>query len=237
MIIRCLFTSGAGEGSAFHMVARDLRLLTVAMVRGENGAAVLIRAVGDWQLDRENATIPSKFFLELRNWKRFSWNLCACFQKCLLFKHLNTKSSLVRWVVGVIFYHFPSMRYSFQAQKRWQVVLRTFRGVSVLQYTGEYSSMLQFTRFLFVPARTSPFKSNSYWSRCEREGLFLLTCQDFAKLSHRYKSVRRPIPIANLTKDKRKLTSDSYYPEMSGRNTQSKSRTVWIKATDAIHWW
>lgn len=47
MIIRCLFTSGAGEGSAFHMVARDLRLLTVAMVRGENGAAVLIRAVGD----------------------------------------------------------------------------------------------------------------------------------------------------------------------------------------------
>lgn len=47
MIIRCLSTSGAGEGNASHMVARDLRLLTVAMVRGENGAAVLIRAVGD----------------------------------------------------------------------------------------------------------------------------------------------------------------------------------------------
>ena len=47
MIIRCLSTSGAGEGSASHMVARDLRLLTVAMVRGENGVAVLIRAVGD----------------------------------------------------------------------------------------------------------------------------------------------------------------------------------------------
>lgn len=47
MIIRYLSTSGAGEGSASRMVARDLRLLTVAMVRGENGAAVLIRAVGD----------------------------------------------------------------------------------------------------------------------------------------------------------------------------------------------
>ena len=47
MIICCLSFSGAGEESASHMAARDLRLLTVAMVRGENGAAVLIRAVGD----------------------------------------------------------------------------------------------------------------------------------------------------------------------------------------------
>ena len=47
MIIHYLSTSGAGEGSASHLVARDLRLLTVAMVRGENGVAVLIRAVGD----------------------------------------------------------------------------------------------------------------------------------------------------------------------------------------------
>lgn len=47
MIIFCLSFSGAGGGSAYHMAARDLRLLTAAMVLGENGATVLILAEGD----------------------------------------------------------------------------------------------------------------------------------------------------------------------------------------------
>ena len=42
-----LISSGVGAESVSRLAARDLRLWTVVMVRGENGATVRILVVGD----------------------------------------------------------------------------------------------------------------------------------------------------------------------------------------------